>query len=137
MSTARSSVTAFTSQLGEGLHSVVESVESALDVPPPEEIARAEAQKKAQLGGAGDETVTEEKKEEKEKEEKEEEKKEEKEKEETKKKEEKKQEGAQDAGWWNMTSSVMTSAQKTVSPRSLAPSRASNSCSRSHRRARS
>lgn len=88
-------MSAFTTQLGEGIHTVVESVESALDVPPPEELAEPRA--------TGDEAVPE--------------KAEEGEEEEKAHAVEEKEEGPQasDGSWWGVTSSVMSTAQKTVS----------------------
>ncbi|XP_067664017.1 protein FAM114A2-like [Haliotis asinina] len=48
LTAASSSVSTFTSQVGEGFHTIVESVESSLGAPPPEEIARLEEEGKLQ-----------------------------------------------------------------------------------------
>lgn len=96
--TARSSVSAFTTQLGTGIHTVVETVESALEVPPPEEMAETHA------AAGGDEAEAKEKAEAQEKTEVHEE--------ET---EGKTKEDASEGSWWGVTSSMMSTAQKTVS----------------------
>lgn len=48
LSTAANSVSTFTSQVGEGLNTVLETVESSLGVPDPEEVAKLDSEENAQ-----------------------------------------------------------------------------------------
>ncbi|XP_046343272.2 protein FAM114A2-like isoform X1 [Haliotis rufescens] len=61
LTAASSSVSTFTSQVGEGFNTIVESVESSLGAPPPEEIARLEEEGKAKEQAGEEDEDTDEK----------------------------------------------------------------------------